>query len=150
MLSLFWLHLVYNGWLDSSQNRGSKCHRNNLSLIPLFYDHWAPFLTCFHAFLISNLFACISLLIPIFFFKIENLFYHLVLFFWWPHKWAACLSCDIVQAFQHDIPYTMKLLRQKTFTVFGTTMKVFHIKISLSYYIIVKWHYSNMDLSSHV
>ena len=25
MLSLFWLHLVCNGWLDRSQNRDSKC-----------------------------------------------------------------------------------------------------------------------------
>ena len=50
MLSLFWLHLVYNGWLDSSQNRNSKCIRINFSLILLFYDHWAPSLTCFHTF----------------------------------------------------------------------------------------------------
>ena len=49
-LSLFWLHLLYNGWIDSSQNRDSKCIRINFSLIPLFYDHWDPSLTCFHTF----------------------------------------------------------------------------------------------------
>ena len=31
---------------------------------------------------------------------------------------------------QTQIPYTMKLSRQKTFAVFGTTEKVFHTKIS--------------------
>ena len=78
MLSLFWLHLFYNGWLDSSQNRDSKCLRINFSLIPLFYDHWTPTLTCFHTFLICNLFAYFHFRSLFPFFKIENFFYHLV------------------------------------------------------------------------
>ena len=78
MLSLFWLHLFYNGWLDSSQNRDSKCLRIKFLLIPLFYDHWAPTLTCFHTFLISNLFAYFHFRSLFPFIKIENFFYHLV------------------------------------------------------------------------
>ena len=33
LLSLFWLHLAYNGWLDSSQNRDSKCLGINFCFI---------------------------------------------------------------------------------------------------------------------
>ena len=36
-------------------------------LVPLFNDHWAPFLTFFQTFFISNLFAYITLSIRIFF-----------------------------------------------------------------------------------
>ena len=54
-----------NGWLDSSQNRDSKCLKIYFLLIPLFYKYWATSLTCFHTFLISNLFAYFSLSIPI-------------------------------------------------------------------------------------
>ena len=53
LLSVFWLHLVYNGWLDSSQNRDSKCLRIHpfvlwslSTILNLF-----PFLTCLHTFI---------------------------------------------------------------------------------------------------
>ena len=79
MLSLFWLHLVYNGWLDSSQNRDSKCLRINFR--SAYNKPWAPSLTCFHSpcflhptcFLNSSLFDSYS---P--FLKLKLFYYHLV------------------------------------------------------------------------
>ena len=60
-------------WLDSSQNKDSKCLRINFLLIPLFYDHCLSFsfnlfpffwsLTYLHTFHFQSLFH---------FFKIEN------------------------------------------------------------------------------
>ena len=65
----------------------AKCLRINFSLIPLFYDHWTPSLTCFHTFLLSNLFAYnyaytfhFWSLFPSF--KIKIFFYHLANLFW--------------------------------------------------------------------
>ena len=47
----------------------------------------------------------------LFFFKIEKYFYHLVcLVFLWPYKWAACLSFDVAQDFQHDISIHMTIV----------------------------------------
>ena len=87
LVSLFWLHLVYNGWLDSSQKRDSKCLRINFSLISLFNDHWAPSLTCFHTFWSLTCLHTIHFWSLFPFFKL-NFFCHLasLLIFLWPHS----------------------------------------------------------------
>ena len=81
MLSLFWLHLVYNGWLNSIQNRDSKCHGINFCFT--FNKPWALPLTCLHSltcshsptcflYLLLSCFYNFLLSILIQFFKIEN------------------------------------------------------------------------------
>ena len=79
MLSLFWL--LSNQPLSTrcSQNRDSKWFRINFSLIPLFYDHWAPSLTCFHTFWSLTCLHTSHFWSLFHFFKIENFFYHLVI-----------------------------------------------------------------------
>ena len=68
LLYLFWLHLVYNGWLDSSQNMNGKCLRINFhfifSMLVWSLTHFHTFWSCFHIFHFG------SLVIPLL--KIEN------------------------------------------------------------------------------